>query len=91
MNKPLLIGQAPGPRTDPAVPLSGRCGSRLAELCRLEVAEFMDRFEQAVPCDGPDIFHGWYRVSRLPRHPMRSIRDKIQRMTGTAMLLPSAL
>lgn len=43
---PLLIGQAPGPRTDPDVPLSGRCGARLAELCGLSLDEFLASFRR---------------------------------------------
>lgn len=44
--KPLLIGQAPGPATDPGRPLSGRCGARLADLCGLELESFLNRFER---------------------------------------------
>ena len=44
--RPLLIGQAPGPRSDPAEPLAGRCGARLAYLCGLPLDEFMRRFER---------------------------------------------
>lgn len=44
--KPLLVGQAPGPRSDPAEPLSGRCGARLAELCGLELPDFLARFDR---------------------------------------------
>lgn len=44
--RPLLIGQAPGRRTDPEEPLSGRCGARLADLCGVELPEFMERFER---------------------------------------------
>jgi hypothetical protein len=43
--RPLLVGQAPGPRSDPKEPLSGRCGARLAGLCCIEVEEFFRRFE----------------------------------------------
>lgn len=42
----MIIGQAPGPRTDPKVPLSGRCGARLAALCGLTLDEFLDRFHR---------------------------------------------
>jgi uracil-DNA glycosylase len=44
--RPLLIGQAPGPRSDPLEPLAGRCGARLAGLCGIEQAEFLERFER---------------------------------------------
>lgn len=44
--KPLIIGQAPGPNTDPAVPLGGRCGDRLADLCGLELKDFFLLFER---------------------------------------------
>jgi uracil-DNA glycosylase len=36
---------ARGPNTHPALPLSGRCGDRLAELAGLEPADFRDLFE----------------------------------------------
>lgn len=42
--KPLIIGQAPGPRSDPDVPLSGRCGERLAALCGIGHDQFLERF-----------------------------------------------
>lgn len=45
--KPILIGQAPGPRSDPEHPLSGRCGERLADLCGLSLPQFLDAFERA--------------------------------------------
>lgn len=44
--KPLLIGQAPGPRSDPADPLAGRCGARLAGLCGIEQTRFLELFER---------------------------------------------
>lgn len=44
--RPLIIGQAPGPNTDPREPLSGRCGARLADLCGLSVPEFMMLFDR---------------------------------------------
>lgn len=44
--RPLIIGQAPGPNTNPLEPLSGRCGERLAELCGLGPRAFLDRFER---------------------------------------------
>lgn len=53
-NRPLLVGQAPGPRTDPREPLSGRCGARLAALCGMEPGEFMAAFE---------------RINLIDRHP----------------------
>lgn len=46
MRKPLIIGQAPGPNTDPAVPLGGRSGQRLAELCGLDLDVFLRAFER---------------------------------------------
>lgn len=45
--RPLVVGQAPGPNTDPEQPLSGRCGERLAFLCGVSRAEFLLRFERA--------------------------------------------
>jgi uracil-DNA glycosylase len=47
MLRPLLIGQAPGPNTDPSEPLSGASGKRLAALCGLDLEEFLARFERA--------------------------------------------
>lgn len=44
--KPLLIGQAPGPNTDPEQPLSGRCGARLAEMCGVDLPTFLRTFER---------------------------------------------
>ena len=44
--RPLLIGQAPGPRSDPAEPLAGRCGARLALLCGMGQPEFLKRFDR---------------------------------------------
>lgn len=44
--RPLLVGQAPGPKSDPAEPLSGRCGARLAALCGLELDQFLRAFER---------------------------------------------
>lgn len=44
--KPLIIGQAPGPNTDPAVPLGGRCGERLADLCGLDLDAFHLLFDR---------------------------------------------
>jgi uracil-DNA glycosylase len=43
--RPLVIGQAPGPNTDPALPLSGRCGDRLADLAGLTPDNFRLMFE----------------------------------------------
>ena len=45
--RPLLIGQAPGPNTDPGVPLSGASGRRLAALCGLGLDEFLALFDRA--------------------------------------------
>lgn len=44
--RPLLIGQAPGPRSDPGEPLSGRCGARLAELAGLQPERFLRDFRR---------------------------------------------
>lgn len=44
--KPLIIGQAPGPNSDPSNPLAGRCGARLADLCSLDEKTFLARFER---------------------------------------------
>lgn len=44
--KPLLIGQAPGPNSDPGEPLSGRCGARLADLCGVTQEIFLARFRR---------------------------------------------
>lgn len=52
--RPLVIGQAPGPRSDPRQPLSGASGRRLALLCGLELAAFLAAFE---------------RINLLPAHP----------------------
>ena len=46
LRKPLVVGQAPGPRSDPDHPLSGRCGVRLADLCGIKVPDFMERFDR---------------------------------------------
>lgn len=42
----LIVGQAPGPRTDPSEPLSGPSGRRLAALCGLELPDFLARFDR---------------------------------------------
>lgn len=44
--KPLIIGQAPGPKTDPAEPLSGPSGRRLAALCELSLDDFLACFQR---------------------------------------------
>jgi uracil-DNA glycosylase len=45
--KTLLVGQAPsGHPSDPDVPLGGRCGARLADLCGLSLEAYLDRFER---------------------------------------------
>lgn len=44
--RPLLIGQAPGPATDPGHPLSGRTGARLAGLFRFDEDEFLAAFDR---------------------------------------------
>lgn len=46
-SRPLLIGQSPGPRSDPSEPLSGASGRRLAALCGLGLDEFLALFERA--------------------------------------------
>lgn len=64
MNRPLLIGQAPGPRTDPELPLfpvpKTSAGGRLQELTGLRRVEYMKRFE---------------RVNLLPYFPGKHKRD----------------
>ena len=42
----LLIGQAPSRMSDPAEPLSGPCGGRLADLCGLSLPDFLARFDR---------------------------------------------
>jgi len=42
----IVVGQAPGPSTDPAEPLSGASGRRLASLCGLDLPDFLARFER---------------------------------------------
>lgn len=46
MTRPLIIGQAPGARSDPAQPLAGRCGARLADLAGLDLPTFLATFER---------------------------------------------
>jgi uracil-DNA glycosylase len=55
--RPIIVGQAPGPNTDPLEPLSGRSGARLAELCGITHPEFLARFD---------------RRNLLPKFPGRS-------------------
>lgn len=43
MTRPLIVGEAPGPRTDPSVPLDGRTGRRLAELAGISEEELRRR------------------------------------------------
>lgn len=43
----IVVGQAPGPRSDPAEPLAGSSGRRLAVLCGLDLPAFLARFERA--------------------------------------------
>jgi len=47
--KPLLIGQAPGPKTDPDDPLAANTvtGRRLAELCGLDQQAYTSAFQRA--------------------------------------------
>lgn len=40
--KPLFVGQAPARRGNPAAPLEGRVGQRLADLMGIEFAEYLD-------------------------------------------------
>ncbi len=47
-----IVGQAPGPNTDPSEPLSGASGRRLAALCGLPYAEFRRRFRLVNVLDG---------------------------------------
>lgn len=47
-----VVGQAPGPNTDPSEPLSGASGRRLAALCGLTYAEFRRRFRLVNVLDG---------------------------------------
>ena len=42
----IIVGQAPGPRTDSREPLSGQSGRRLAALCGMELDEFLAAFER---------------------------------------------
>lgn len=42
----LLIGQAPGPSSDPAEPLGGASGRRLALMCGLDLPSFLARFDR---------------------------------------------
>lgn len=62
--KPLLIGQAPGPRTDPELPLfpvpKTSAGGRLQQLMGLSRGEYLKTFE---------------RVNLLPYFPGRHKRD----------------
>jgi len=44
--KPLVIGQAPSSTSDPAWPLSGRSGRRLAALCGVDHGVFLDAFDR---------------------------------------------
>lgn len=44
--RPLIVGQAPSQTSDPAEPLSGRSGVRLAEFAGLTLPEFLARFER---------------------------------------------
>lgn len=42
----VIVGQAPSRTSDPAEPLSGRSGQRLAELCGITMPDFLERFER---------------------------------------------
>lgn len=44
--KPLIIGEAPNRNGDPARPLGGACGRRLADLCGITPREFARRFQR---------------------------------------------
>lgn len=46
MLKPLIVGQAPSASSDPAEPLSGRSGRRLASLCCLSLDEFLAGYDR---------------------------------------------
>jgi hypothetical protein len=50
--KIILVGQAPGRRSDPKEPFSGNSGRRLAALAGLDHAEFLKRFERVNLLDG---------------------------------------
>jgi len=43
VTRPLIVGEAPGPHTDPDVPLEGRAARRLAALAGLEEEELRRR------------------------------------------------
>ncbi len=64
MNRPLIIGQAPGPNTDPELPLfpvpSGSAGGRLQSLMGLTRGQYLKRFD---------------RVNLLPFFPGKCKRD----------------
>ena len=45
--RPLVVGEAPSRTSDPADPITGRCGAKIAALAGLTVDEFADRFERA--------------------------------------------
>lgn len=47
MLRPLIVGQAPSASSDPAEPLSGRSGRRLASLCCLSLEEFIASYDRA--------------------------------------------
>jgi len=53
VTKPLIVGQAPGRRSNPNEPLSGKSGRRLAALCGLDLPAFLDRFDRV------NLVYGW--------------------------------
>lgn len=44
--KPILIGEAPSKNEVTETPLEGRIGKRLARLCGLSLAEYLEHFER---------------------------------------------
>lgn len=44
--KVIIVGQAPSRSSDPAEPLSGRSGAKLADLCGIALPDFLARFER---------------------------------------------
>ena len=49
----IIVGEAPGPRTDPSEPLNGYTGHRMASLMQLDHGEFLQRFERINLLDEP--------------------------------------
>jgi hypothetical protein len=44
--KPLIVAEAPSRTSNPAEPLSGRSGRRLADFCGLSHSDFLETFER---------------------------------------------